>query len=108
MNNKKKKANPLAKLLATEPVPVPHGGRCPQCFEPCTAANSEEGVAPQPDDFAVCYHCGALLGYSKTLKLRPVTKEEFAQLSPSDQKYITTIQKTVLEQVARRKRIWLN
>lgn len=54
--------------------------RCPACGGRHSChANAAGAGAPEPGDFSVCAHCGALLVFEQDLALRKATPEETAK-----------------------------
>ncbi|HEY9642141.1 MAG TPA: hypothetical protein V6C57_16765 [Coleofasciculaceae cyanobacterium] len=62
------------------------GDSCPWCdrFLNAVTSISEDATAPKPGDVSVCFGCGGLLEFNKSLKVEKIKPETIADLQRND------------------------
>lgn len=65
-------------ITTTSTVPLSY---CLTCFKQMDRATSFDGKHPKPDDFTLCFGCGALMCFNETLRIRRLTPADHARLA---------------------------
>lgn len=77
---------------------------CPACHSDLNRIAESDGADrdAQPDDFAICCNCAAVLVFTATMSLRPPTCDDVQRLDPEDCLMIESIRQRTLASITQR------
>jgi len=83
----------------TDPQPWTTTGlpedRCPMCDCRIEAASTPGKASPHPGDVSVCISCTSVLVFNDDLRLREMSRDEFANLHPENKSEILLVQRGI-------------